>query len=69
MASKHTLELAEALCGQLKTYESEGSLASQAADCAPVVRALGYERLASYLEGFDNLTARPASRELTRVDL
>lgn len=49
MASTGNLRLAVSLLRCLNTAQSQGSLASQASDCAPVVEALGYYDLADYL--------------------
>lgn len=53
MASHSKLELAVKLLRQLGAHQSQGSLASQAGDCAPVVEALGYYDLADYLRNID----------------
>jgi len=49
MATSNKLELAVKLLRQLDTGQSQGSLVSQAHDCAAVVEALGYYDLADYL--------------------
>lgn len=49
MAASSTLAHAVRLMQTLDAYQSQGSLASQARDCAPVVAALGYYDLADYL--------------------
>lgn len=49
MATQSDLHLARKLLMQLDTYQSQGSLVSQAHDCAPVVESLGYYDLADFL--------------------
>ena len=53
MASQGNLALAVRLLRALESYQSQGSLTSQAADCAPVVEALGYYDLADHLRRMD----------------
>lgn len=60
MATRNTLDLAARLCKQLDTNQSQGSLASQAEDCAPIVEALGYYDLADHLRRI----ARPHGQRL-----
>lgn len=50
MAALSDLELAERLVTQLNAHQSQGSLASQANDCWPIVQALGYYDLADHLK-------------------
>jgi hypothetical protein len=49
MASDSTLKLARRLILALGAHQSQGALASQAKDCAPIVEALGYYDLGNYL--------------------
>lgn len=49
MASKGTLDMAARILCQLGAAQSQGSLVSQAHDCADVVQALGYYDLADHL--------------------
>lgn len=49
MASLSTSDLAARLVGCLGATESQGSVASQAQDVEPVVRALGYADLSNLL--------------------
>ena len=50
MASTDKLHLAARLLCQLEAPQSQGSLASQANDCWPIVQALGYYDLADHLK-------------------
>jgi hypothetical protein len=54
MASVSTIELASRLLCQLGAPQSQGSLTSQAHDCAPLVQALGYYDLADFLAQFSD---------------
>lgn len=49
MASTGTLDQARKLLVTLEARQAQGSLASQALDCAPIVDALGYYDLADHL--------------------
>ena len=67
MAAHSTLAVARRLLLALEANQSQGSLATQAKDCAPVVEALGYYDLADYLkrlggEGPDTERAPDAGR-------
>ena len=53
MASVDKLNHAVELMRTLHANQSQGSLVSQASDCAPVVEALGYYDLADYLRMMD----------------
>lgn len=53
MAADGTLALAVKLLRALGASQSQGSLVSQARDCAPVVEALGYYDLADHLRSLD----------------
>ena len=58
MAPRGTLNLATRLLRELQAGQSQGSLTSQANDCAPIVEALGYYDLADHLRGMDPLNRR-----------
>lgn len=49
MATTGDLERAVKILRALEAGQSQGSLLSQASDCAPVVEALGYYDLADHL--------------------
>lgn len=49
MAAHGTLELARKLLLALDAGQSQAALTGQAADCAPIVEALGYYDLADHL--------------------
>lgn len=49
MTASGTLQTARRILLALDAGQSQGSLASQAADCAPIVEALGYYDLADHL--------------------
>jgi hypothetical protein len=49
MAAQSDLKMAVKLLRVLNAPQSQGSLMSQAEDCAPVVEALGYYDLADFL--------------------
>lgn len=70
MASTGTLQTAERILEALDAYESQGSLQSQAEDCAAIVDALGYKRLGDYLRSMASaVNLPPVDRQLSRVDL
>jgi len=50
MASAGTLKTARGILLALEAGQSQGSIASQAADCIPIVEALGYYDLADHLK-------------------
>lgn len=54
MADSGTLALANRLLQALNARRSQGSLASQAEDCAPLAETLGYYDLADYLRKLED---------------